>query len=92
MRTRRPAEVARPLREAARASLARRAGLPGDAADDVLRAAAARFGLTEPEADAVMAAPGATGGLDEALAAGRALARLDGDTIGAPGGRGEAMR
>ena len=91
VRTRRPGEVARPLREAGRASLARRAGLPGDAADDVLREAASRFGLTGPEADALMAR-GPAGGIDDALAAGRAHARLESHTIGAPGGRGEERR
>jgi hypothetical protein len=74
-RTRRPAEVARPLHEAARAAVARRAGLGPAPGDDELRAAAARLGLDEGEAAALLRPPE---DLDEALAAGRALAAVDG--------------
>jgi hypothetical protein len=73
-RTGRPAEVARPLRAAARDRLARGAGLGPEPREADLRAAAARFGLEPDEADAVVAAPR---DLDGALAAGRALARLE---------------
>ena len=78
-RTGRPAEVARPLRAAARDGLARRAGLGPDPRDDELRAAAARFGLDEAETDALLRGPD---GLDGALAAGRALAAVNGREAG----------
>jgi hypothetical protein len=71
VRTKQPDEVARPLREAARARLAGRAGLARDAREDQLRAAGRRFGLTDEEIDAVV-------GGEDGLAAGRALARLEG--------------
>jgi hypothetical protein len=78
-RTRRPAEVGRPLQAAARDALARRAGL-GPAPDEAeLRAAARRFGLGEAETAAVLAAPH---DLDGALAAGRAHAIIDGREAG----------
>ena len=74
-RTGRPAEVARPVHEAARAALARRAGLPAGADEAELRAAAARIGLGEAETAALVRAPR---DLDGALAAGRALAAVNG--------------
>ncbi len=74
-RTRRPAEVARPLREAARERLAARAGLPPGAGDDELRAAGERFGLDEDEVRALVTAPVDR---DGALAAGRAYSKLEG--------------
>jgi hypothetical protein len=74
VRTRRPAEVARPLRAAARDALARRAGLPGDAPEAELREAARRAGLGGAETAGRRRAPE---DLDGALAAGRALARLE---------------
>ena len=73
VRTGRPAEVARPLRAAARERLERRAGLPADASDGALREAAERFGLPADEAAALLQAPR---DLEGALAAGRAHARL----------------
>ena len=78
-RTRRPAEVAAPLREAARDAVARRAGLGPEPGDGDLRAAAARLGLGEAETAALLAPPE---GLEEALAAGRALAIVDGRSTG----------
>ena len=74
-RTGRPAEVALPLHEAARAALARRAGLPAGAGDAELRTAAARIGLGEAETAAIVSPPR---DLEGALAAGRALAAVDG--------------
>jgi hypothetical protein len=74
-RTGRPAEVARPLRAAARDALARRAGLGPQPGDEELRAAAARIGLGEAETAALLRAPE---DLDGALAAGRALAAVNG--------------
>jgi hypothetical protein len=78
-RTGRPAEVARPLRAAARDGLARRAGLGPDPADEELRAAAARIGLGEAETAALLRAPEDLAG---ALAAGRALAAVNGREAG----------
>jgi Domain of unknown function (DUF4350) len=78
-RTGRPAEVARPLRAAARDGLARRAGLGPDPRDEELRAAAARFGLGEAETAALLRDPR---DLEEALAAGRALAAVNGREAG----------
>ena len=54
----------------ARRRLADRAGLPPDADADGLREAAARLGLDDAEIDAVL-------GDGDALAAGRALAKLE---------------
>jgi hypothetical protein len=70
-RTRRPGEAAAPVRARARRAIARRAGLPADAPDADVRAAALRLGLEAGEADAVL------GGGDP-VAAGVALARLSG--------------
>jgi hypothetical protein len=70
-RTRRPGDAAAPVRARARRTIARRAGLPADAADDDVRAAALRLGLEEGEADAVL-------GAGDPIAAGTALARLQG--------------
>ncbi len=55
----------------ARRRLEVRAGLPAGASDAAVREAAARFGLDEPETAAVL-------GAGDELAAGRALARLEG--------------
>jgi hypothetical protein len=76
-RTRRPHEATEPVRQRARDLIARRAGLPPDAAPDDVYRAAIRLGLTEEEAGAAL---GASGPTEEAavLAAGRALARLNG--------------
>jgi hypothetical protein len=74
VRTRRPADVAAPLRDAARARLASRAGLPADARDEDLRKAAERFELPEDEIRALLEAPADR---DAALAVGRAHARLE---------------
>ncbi len=64
---------------AARDALARRAGLGADPRDDELRAAAARFGLGEAETAAIMREPQ---DLEGALAAGRALAAVNGREAG----------
>jgi hypothetical protein len=73
-RTRRPVEAIAPLQAAARAQLARRAGLPADAPPEVLREAAVRAGWTTTEIDALFA-PASD---DESiLNAGRALARAE---------------
>lgn len=74
-RTRQPAEVMAPLQAGARRRLADRAGLGADAADDDLRAAAARAGLAEEEVAALLH-PAVTE--QQILAAARALARLEG--------------
>ena len=76
MRTNRPVAVARPVREAARDALARRAGLPADATEVQLRDAAARVGLGEAETAALLREPE---DLEGALAAGRALAAVEGE-------------
>jgi hypothetical protein len=79
-RTGRPAEAAEPVRIRARSLLAGRAGLPPDAPDDALRAAALRLGLPPDEAEALVGIQGEPG----VLAAGRALARLEPGVRGAP--------
>jgi hypothetical protein len=75
-RTRRPHEAIEPVRQRARALIARRTGLPPDAPPDDLYRAAVRLGLPEDEAAAALGG----GPPDDAqvLAAGRALARLTG--------------
>jgi hypothetical protein len=84
-RTGRPAEAAEPVRIRARSLVAVRAGLPPDAPDDALRAAAARLGLPADEAEALVGTHGEPG----VLAAGRALARLEpGARPGELGARG----
>jgi hypothetical protein len=80
-RTGRPAEAAEPVRVRARSLVAVRTGLPPDAPDDALRAAAARLGLPADEGEALVALHGEPG----VLAAGRALARLEPGPAGAPG-------
>ena len=77
-RTGHPAEAAEPVRLRARSLLAGRAGLPPDAPDDAVRAAAVRLGLPPDEAEALVRVQGEAG----VLAVGRALARLE------PGARG----
>lgn len=79
-RTGRPAEAAEPVRARARSLLAARAGLPADAPDDAVRAAAARAGLPADEAEALVGGDGEAG----VLAAGRALARLEPGVRGVP--------
>lgn len=76
-RTGRPAEASEPVRRRARELIARRTGLPPDAGPDDLYHAAVRLGLPADEAAAAIGAPAPT---EEAgvLAAGRALARLNG--------------
>jgi hypothetical protein len=75
VRTQRPAEVARPVRAAARDALARRAGLPADAPEAALADAAQRVGLGDAETAALLREPD---DLDGALATGRALAAIEG--------------
>jgi hypothetical protein len=73
-RTRRPADAIAPLQAAAREMLARRGGLPSDAAPDLIRAEAAREGWSAEEINALFAP--ATDN-ETILAAGRALARAE---------------
>jgi Domain of unknown function (DUF4350) len=82
-RTRRPAEVARPLQAAARGVLARRAGLGSQPRDAELRAAAGRYGLGEAETAALLDGPR---DLEGALAAGRAHEILNGTGARPDGG------
>lgn len=74
-KVKRPNSVVAPLQEAARLRVARRVGLAPDASADELRAAAQRLGLPDDEIDALTRVPT---GDDDVLAAGRALARLEG--------------
>jgi hypothetical protein len=69
-RTRKPAEALEPVRTEARARIAKRAGLPPDAAAESVAAAARRLGLPEAEIDAMLG----VGANDPVLGAGRALA------------------
>ena len=89
VRTKRPAEVVRPLRAGARERLERRAGLPPGAGDGELREAAERFGLPADETAALLEAPN---DLEGALAAGRAHARLGEGAHGEHGTRPEVVR
>jgi hypothetical protein len=73
-RTNDPVGSTAPLRAAARAEVARRAGLPADAATADVQAAATRLGLPPDEVEAL----GEPAGQDAVLAGGRALARLNG--------------
>jgi hypothetical protein len=73
-RTKQPAVALGPLQAAARARLARRAGLPPAPTEAQLRAAAARLGWSASETDALFA-PARTA--DEVVAAGSALARAN---------------
>ncbi len=75
-RTGRPFEASEPVRRRARELIAQRGGLPPDAAGEDLYQAALRLGLPPDEAAAIgEAGPPGTAGV---LAAGRALARLNG--------------
>ena len=73
-RTKQPAEALGPLQAAARARLARRAGLPPTASEAQLRAAAARLGWSAGETDALFAPVRSA---NEVVAAGGALARAN---------------
>ena len=73
-RTKQPAEALGPLQAAARARLARRAGLPPTASEAQLRAAAARLGWSAGETDALFAPVRSA---HEVVAAGGALARAN---------------
>jgi Domain of unknown function (DUF4350) len=73
-RTKQPAPALGPLQAAARARLARRAGLAPTASEAELRAAAARFGWSPAEVDALFAPPSTDG---DVVAAGNALARAN---------------
>ena len=77
-RTRQPADAIEPLQATARRLVARRAGLPDDADADALRRAARRLGLAEAEVAALFVAATTT---EDVMAAGRALAHLDGGAI-----------
>ena len=72
-RTQDPHTALGPVRGAARALLLRRAGLSADASDAELRRAAERLGLHDVDIRAVLTP---AGGEADAIAAGRALARL----------------
>jgi hypothetical protein len=72
-RTQNPYVALRLVRDAARALLVRRAGLSADADEGELRRAAERFGLDEVETRALLSSGR---GETDAMAAGRALARL----------------
>jgi hypothetical protein len=69
-RARRPDEALEPIRAETRARIARRAGLPADAASETLEAAARLAGLSEAEIGAMLGRPGND---DAVLSAGRAL-------------------
>jgi hypothetical protein len=73
-RTKQPAPALGPLQAAARARLARRAGLAPTASEAELRAAAARLGWSPDEVDALFAPPSTDG---DVVAAGNALARAN---------------
>lgn len=73
-RTRRPVEALAPLQAAARSRLARQAGLPPNAAEPDLRAAAARMGWSPADINALFA-PVITD--DDVVAAGNALVRAN---------------
>jgi hypothetical protein len=75
-RTRRRDEAVEPVRRAAREAVLRRTGLPPDADDDAVRAAAGRLGLGESEA-AALVDPARTDA--DVLAVGRVLARIGQD-------------
>ncbi len=76
-RTRRPAQAIKPLQDAARLRLIRRAALPPDADDGVVRRAASHLGIPEDEIDALLTPVSSD---DRAMAVGRLLARLEGGT------------
>ena len=71
-RTRAPAEALEPVQRAARERIAATAGLPPNAPDDAVRAAAARAGLLDDEVRSLFEPARAPA---EVMAAGRALAR-----------------
>ena len=74
-RTGQRAEAIRPLQDAARRRLERRAGLPAGADDIMLRGAAARLGVPDETVDAVL---GPVSGDHDVLAVARAHALLEG--------------
>jgi hypothetical protein len=75
MRTNQPAGALQPLQAAGRGLLARRAGMAADAGDEAFRRQGARLGLAEGDVAALLAPPRSR---EDVLAAGRALARLEG--------------
>lgn len=75
VKTKQPDASLAPLRRAARERVARRAVLPPDAGDEQLRRAAAELGLMPDEIDALF---GAVTTDEQAMAVGRAMARLGG--------------
>jgi hypothetical protein len=76
-RTNDPAQSLASLQATTRAGLARRAGLPADAGNDALADVARGLGWPDDE---IQAMTGPLQTADEVLAAGRALARLEGRT------------
>jgi Domain of unknown function (DUF4350) len=75
-RTRRREEAVAPVRRRARSTLLRRAGLPEDADDDALRAAARRLGVPAADVEALLR-PARTDA--DVVAVGRALAGIGQD-------------
>jgi hypothetical protein len=75
VRTNQPAGALQPLQAAGRELLARRAGMAADAGDEAFRREGARLGLAEEDVAALLAPPRSR---EDVLAAGRALARLEG--------------
>lgn len=73
----RPNSAIAPLQQAARQRVAQRAGLAPDAPDDAVAEAARRLGLPDDEIEALRKVPDRD---EDVLAAGRALARLEGST------------
>jgi hypothetical protein len=74
-RSKRPQEAVAPVQAAARKRLVEAGRLPADADKASIRAAGSRLGLDDDELAAVLGAPRAPA---EVVAAGRALARLEG--------------
>ena len=75
-RTRRRDEAVAPVRRRARETLLRRAGLPPDADDDALRAAARRLAVADADVDALLRPARSD---DDVVAVGRALAGIGQD-------------
>ena len=78
-KTRRPGKAVAPLQRHVRKAVAERAGLRPGADEATMRAAAARLGLPQDEIDAMLTDASTDG---QVIAAGRALARLEGERSG----------
>jgi len=81
-KARRPGEAVAPLQRHVREAVAERAGLPPGADDATMRAAAARLGVPGEEIDAMLMHATSEA---QVIAAGRALARLEGERSGTRG-------